>query len=182
MIDADKDRAVAPSGLIHIYCGDGKGKTTAAVGLAVRMTGMGKRAVFVQFYKDGSSSEIKALEKLGIRTMNCKTVSGWFSQMGEAERRQAKEDYSRFLDMALAAAECADLLVLDELIFACNNGTIDEARVLQFLRSKPEKLEVVLTGRDPSERLLELADYITEMKKRRHPFDKGTAARQGVEF
>lgn len=170
-------------GLVHIYCGDGKGKTTAAVGLAIRMAGAGKRVVFTQFFKDGSSSEIKLLRTVEqIRTMHCKTVPGRFSRMDEAARAKAKADYSSLLEEVLCAARDADLLVLDEAISACNNGTISEARVMEFLRAKPEGLEVVLTGREPSRELLEQADYVTEMKKIRHPYDRGITARKGIEF
>lgn len=170
-------------GLIHIYCGDGKGKTTASVGLAVRMAGAGKQVVFTQFFKNGNSSEVKMLKQCeSVRTMHCKTVPGRFSQMDEAARAQARADYSRLLEEVLTAAEQADLLVLDEAVSACNNGTISEERIVQFLRSKLENLEVVLTGRNPSAELLELADYVTEMKKIKHPYDKGIKARHGVEF
>ena len=170
-------------GLIHIYCGDGKGKTTASVGLAVRMAGAGRQVVFTQFFKNGNSSEVKVLEQCeGIRTMHCKTVPGRFSQMDEAARAQARADYSALLEAVLCEAREADLLVLDEVISACNNGTVSEDRVAEFLRAKPEGLEVVLTGRNPSDRLLELADYVTEMKKIKHPYDSGVRARLGVEF
>ena len=72
--------------------------------------------------------------------------------------------------------------MLDEAVAACNHGFIEEARLLDFLHPKPEDLEVVLTGREPSQRLLDAADYVTEMKKRAHPFDKGVSARLGIEF
>ena len=75
-----------------------------------------------------------------------------------------------------------DLLVLDEAVAACNHGLIEETALLDFLRRRPETLEVVLTGRDPSQHLLDAADYVTEMRKRKHPFDRGIAARRGVEF
>lgn len=169
-------------GLIHLYCGSGKGKTTAAAGLAARMAGAGGRVVFAQFYKDGSSCEVKALAGLEVAAMNCKTVPGRFSQMDEAARQRAREDYSRFLLSVFAAARQADLLVLDEVVSACNHGTVKEERLLALLREKPEGLEVVLTGRDPSERLLAMADYVTQMQKIKHPFDRGVAARRGIEF
>ena len=171
------------AGLIHIYCGDGKGKTTAAVGLAVRAAGAGMRVLFTQFFKDGSSSEVRILEKLeNIQSIHCKTVPGRFKNMTEEQKAQARADYSQLLETVLTEAQTADLLVLDEAISACNNGTIREERIQQFLRTKQEGLEVVLTGRNPSAELLELADYVTEMKKRKHPFDKGIPARHGVEF
>lgn len=170
-------------GLIHIYCGDGKGKTTAAVGLAVRAAGAGKKVVFTQFFKDGSSSEVKALLGIGnIHVMHCKTVRGFWRRMDDVQKARASEDYSKLLADVITAAADADLLVLDEIVSACNHGTVAEAAVTDFLRSKPEKLEVVLTGRNPSGALLELADYVTEMRKIKHPYDMGIAARRGIEF
>lgn len=171
-------------GLIHIYCGDGKGKTTAAVGLAVRAAGAGKKVIFTQFFKDGSSSEIKMLETLpGVELVLCRVQHGFYKFMDEAGRAAARRDFSSLLDTALTrAAEGADLLVLDEAISACNCGVIDEEKLAAFLTEKPAGLEVVLTGRNPSERLLARADYITEMKKIRHPYDQGITARLGVEY
>ena len=94
-------------GLVHIYCGDGKGKTTAAVGLAVRAAGVGRRVIFAQFFKNGSSSEVQMLRLLpGVETMHCKTVSGFYSQMSEAERERAlSEARGQISDMVAAAAE-----------------------------------------------------------------------------
>ena len=171
------------AGLIHLYCGDGKGKTSAAVGLAVRASGAGKRVIFTQFFKDGSSSEIESLKRLpGIRTIHAQTVKGFYQAMTPEQREQAREDYTALFRQVTAAAAEADLLILDEIVSACNRGVVPETLVTTFLRSKPTELEVVLTGRDPSPALMELADYITEMRKLRHPFDRGIAARKGVEY
>ena len=170
-------------GLIHLYCGDGKGKTSAAVGLAVRASGAGKQVVFTQFFKDGSSSEIKSLDSLpGIRTIHAQTVKGFYHAMTPEQRMQAREDYTALFRQVTAAAKEADLLILDEIVSACNRGVVPETLVTDFLRSKPQQLEVVLTGREPSPALMELADYITEMRKLRHPYDRGVAARKGIEF
>lgn len=170
------------AGLIHLYCGDGKGKTTAAVGLAVRASGAGKRVIFTQFFKDGSSSEVEALKTLpGIRTIHAHTVKGFYRSMTPEQREQAREDYTA-LFRQVAAGKDADLLILDEIVSACNRGVVPETLVTDFLRSKPSGLEVVLTGRNPSPALMELADYITEMRKLRHPYDRGVAARRGIEF
>ena len=170
-------------GLIHIYCGDGKGKTTAAVGLAVRAAGAGKQVIFTQFFKDGSSCEIQCLKQLDhITTMHCTKPHGLFFRMNDTQKAQASMDYSQLLQDALQAAETADLLILDEIISACNHKTVNEQIVVDFLRQKPETLEVVLTGRNPSEPLLELAHYVTEMCKIKHPFDCGIPARKGIEF
>lgn len=171
------------AGLIHLYCGDGKGKTSAAVGLAVRASGAGKRVIFTQFFKDGSSSEIESLKRLpGIRTIHANTVKGFYHAMSPEQREQAREDYTALFRQVTDAARDADLLILDEIVSACNRGVVPETLVTDFLRCKPQQLEVVLTGRDPSPGLTELADYITEMRKLRHPFDRGIPARKGIEF
>lgn len=171
------------AGLIHLYCGDGKGKTSAAVGLAVRASGAGKRVIFTQFFKDGSSSEIESLKRLpGIRTIHANTVKGFYHAMSPEQREQAREDYTALFRQVTDAARDADLLILDEIVSACNRGVVPETLVMDFLRCKPQQLEVVLTGRDPSPGLTELADYITEMRKLRHPFDRGIPARKGIEF
>ena len=170
------------AGLIHLYCGDGKGKTTAAVGLAVRAAGAGKQVIFTQFFKDGSSSEVESLKRLGIRTIHAQTVKGFYHAMTPEQREQARKDYTALFRQVTDAAKNADLLILDEIVSACNRGVVPETLVTTFLRSKPTELEVVLTGRDPSPALMELADYITEMRKQRHPYDRGIAARKGVEY
>ena len=171
------------AGLIHIYCGDGKGKTTAAVGLAVRASGAGKQVLFTQFFKDGRSSEVKSLQEInGIKTVHCRKKYGLFFRMSEEERELARQDYTALMEQVLRQSKNADLLILDEVISACNHEIVPEGRLLEFLQRKPQELEVVMTGRNPSDKLLERADYVTEMKKIKHPFDKGVHSRKGIEF
>lgn len=170
-------------GLIHLYCGDGKGKTSAASGLALRAAGAGKRVLFTQFMKDGSSSEIGVLKKIeNISALLCEKPYGFYRNMTTQERMAAKEDFSGLLLDALRQSADFDLLILDEIIPACNRGVVEETQLADFLKAKPEHLEVVLTGRDPSETLIACADYVTEMKKIRHPYDRGVPARRGIEF
>lgn len=171
------------AGLVHIYCGDGKGKTTAAVGLTLRSAGAGNRVVFTQFFKDGSSSEISLLRQIpGISVLHTKTVGGFWKRMTAEQQAQASRDYTELFHIACERAKNMDLLVLDEVISACNHGAVPEEALLEFLQNKPEHLEVVLTGRNPSEALLAQADYVTEMKKIKHPFDHGVLARKGIEY
>ena len=172
---------MSETGLIHIYCGEGKGKTTAAVGLAVRHAGFGGKVVLAQFLKDGTSSECRALSKLENVTM----LAAKFSfQMTEEEKQQCSAAIGRTFAAAtgFAVREGATLLVLDEVCAAVSCGFLPEDELLTFLDGKPDELEVVLTGRNPSEALQARADYITEMVKRRHPFDKGIGARKGIEL
>lgn len=172
------------SGLIHLYCGDGKGKTTAAVGLAVRHSGRGGKVVFAQFLKDGTSGECRVLAKLGVTVLAANPVGKFSFRMTEEEKAETAAALGRTFDAAtgFAVRERATLLVLDEICAAVNCGFLPEKTLTEFLESRPDSLEVVLTGRDPSENLQVHADYITEMKKRRHPFDEGVAAREGIEF
>lgn len=176
---------MSETGLIHIYCGEGKGKTTAAVGLAVRHAGFGGKVVMAQFLKDGTSSECRALSKLDNITMLAANPCGKFSfQMTGEEKQQCSAAIGRTFAAAtgFAVREGATLLVLDEVCAAVSCGFLPESEVLAFLDGKPDNLEVVLTGRNPSEALQARADYITEMVKRRHPFDKGIGARKGIEL
>ena len=171
------------AGLIQIYCGDGKGKTTAAAGLALRAASAGMKVIFCQFFKDGSSGEIKILSGIeNVETLNCKENLGFYSKMDEARRQRAGKLYRELFETALAKAETAGLLVLDEIISACNHAVVDEEKLIDFLRHKPEGLEVVLTGRNPSKKLMDCAEYISEIKKLKHPFDEGIKARKGIEF
>ena len=170
-------------GLVHIYCGKGKGKTTASVGLSVRAAGAGKRVLFVQFFKNGVSSEVKMLSLLpGVETLVNERYVNFFLKMDDEQKAEASEIYAQLLDKALSIANDFDLLVLDEIISTCHYGIVDEAKLIEFLDSRAEGLEVVLTGRKPSERMMERADYITEMTKIKHPYDKDIPARKGIEF
>lgn len=169
--------------MVHIYCGDGKGKTTAAMGLALRMAGAGKQVLIGQFFKNGSSGEIKILKTVpGVETVLCETVPGRYANMTPEQRAQARRDYTAYLHTLLDRGREADLLVLDEAVSALNRGIIPMEPVTEFLKQYGQTLEVVLTGRDPAPELTALADYVTEMRKEKHPFDKGVRARKGIEF
>ena len=171
------------SGLIHLYCGDGKGKTTAALGLALRAAGSGKKVLLLQFFKDGKSSEFAALSHVpGIEVIPQTRTFGFSWTLSEDEKKEAKEYYSGLLENAFRRTEAFDLLVLDEAMSACTTGMIDEARLLALLAEKPAELEVVLTGRNPSQALVDASDYVTEMKKVKHPYERGVAARKGIEY
>lgn len=171
--------------MIHIYTGEGKGKTSAAMGLALRFSNTGKKVLIAQFLKDGTSGEICVLKRLdNIEVISCEEKLKFTFQMTEEERKQAKtvtESYFRTITEK-TKKEQVSLLVLDEIMAAISSGLLSESEVIDFLNTKPEGLEVVLTGRNPSEKMLKIADYVTEMKKIRHPYDKGIFAREGIEY
>ncbi len=171
------------AGLTHIYCGDGKGKTTAALGLAVRCAGSGRRALLLQFFKDGRSSEFAALEHVpGIRVIPQTRSFGFSWTLSEEEKAEARAYYAGLLEEAFARSGDFDLLVLDEAMSALSTGMIGEARLLELLAGRKPELEVVMTGRGPSQALLDAADYVTEMKLIKHPFQRGVPAREGIEY
>ena len=169
--------------MVHIYCGDGKGKTTCAMGLAVRSAGHGRKVVVAQFLKGSNSGERAVLESLP--TVNClpvpETIKFIFT-MDEQEKAETRAQMTAAFTQAVEASRDSDLLVLDELCGAISTGMVPLEKVLAFLDSRPEGLEVVITGRDPAPSLQERADYITEMRKVKHPFDQGVNAREGIEW
>lgn len=171
-------------GLIHIYCGDGKGKTTAAVGLAVRCAGRGNKVLLVQFLKSRDSGELYSLAKLpDIEIMRGKESKKFTFQMNEKEKHALLIEHNKMFEQVLAKIKNGgySLLILDEVIGALNAKVFEMPKLIEFLRHKPENLEVVLTGRNPAPELVEIADYVSEMRKVKHPMDKGIMAREGIE-
>lgn len=170
-------------GCVHIYCGDGKGKTSAAVGLAIRAAGRGKKIVVARFLKTNDSGEVEVLKSIPqIMVLPCERVFGFVSAMDKQTRKEAAAYNLELFEKAVSLAKMADMVVLDEIMAVVNYGMVPEKRVEEFLRDRPEALEVVMTGRDPSGLLLSMADYVSEIKKVRHPYDKGIPARKGIEY
>lgn len=171
-------------GLIHIYCGDGKGKTTAAVGQAVRAAGYGYRVLVYQFMKNNMSSERKILEQLEQVTCVSGPEQVKFSfQMTEEEKLIClKENEEKLCEIEKMIKEVHyDMIFLDEVIYAVRAGLLGEEKLLSFMSEKPKETELVLTGNAPTEQMVALADYVTELKKIKHPFDRGQTARDGIE-
>lgn len=241
------------NGLVHIYCGDGKGKTTAALGLALRAAGNGVPVVIARFLKNDGSGEVGILENVpGVYLFHCERQFGFTWTMSEEQKAEAGEYFTGLFERAwemgcktaredVEGAGKADgcmagenwgsdsvsdgssrrdtgvcdtgasisespvsgapvsgspasapltsppceiraLLVLDEIMAAVNSGFVANESLLAALDHRPDGLEVVLTGRGPSEELLSRADYVTEMRAVKHPYEKGVGARKGVEY
>lgn len=171
-------------GLVHIYCGEGKGKTTCSVGLTVRACGYGLHVLFMQFLKSGDSSELKVLKSLpGIDVLGTKPIKKFSFQMTEEEKAETRQvNAEQFHDMVrMLENDHYDMLVLDEVLGAIEAGLLDDQLIVNFLKNRPEQLEVVMTGRYPTEELEELADYVSRIDKVKHPYDKGIPARAGIE-
>lgn len=172
------------TGLVHLYYGDGKGKTTTGMGLIVRAAGYGCKVLLYQFMKNNETSERKILENVENITIIDGLDKEKFSfQMTEEEKREHKRFYEDRFRMVTekAVSESYDVLFLDEAVYTISAGLLDEELVLEFLKNKPGRLEVILTGNTPSQRLIDQADYVSQIKKIKHPFDQGEPARMGIE-
>ncbi|MDR1031235.1 MAG: cob(I)yrinic acid a,c-diamide adenosyltransferase [Treponema sp.] len=177
-------------GLIHLYIGDGKGKTTAAVGLSVRAAGRDKQVLFAQFLKSSPTGELRSLEKLGVRVIRSTLVLGFTHQMDEETKARCKAEQAQIFRGIRAALvpETRDttinklaLVVLDEVLDALTTGMLAEEELRSLVETKPPELELVLTGRNPPAWLLDAADYVSEIRKLKHPYDRGIPARIGIE-
>lgn len=172
-------------GLVHIYCGDGKGKTTAAVGLAVRCAGGGGKVLFFQFMKGNNSGERVAMNQIaGIELVSGAEKMKFVWDMSDEEKQKLAKYYNLKLEELEIKAYNGryDMLVLDEIMSAISCGFVDLEKICTFIENKPEGLEIVMTGREPDERLIKTADYVSEIKKIKHPFDKNISARKFIEF
>lgn len=175
------------SGLIHIYTGEGKGKTTAGLGLCLRAVGCGLKVLVARFLKTNDSAELKALDRFDNVEIvpNEKTFGFSRSWKSDPEKKQQAADYySKMLETAIQKAVSGyyDVLLLDEILASVRLEVVDSEVLIRFLKTKPEHLEIIMTGRDPLPELVELADYVSEIKKIKHPFDQGILARRGIEF
>jgi len=172
-------------GLIHVYTGDGKGKTTAAIGLAIRAIGHGKNVLILQFLKSRSkdSGEIITARKNGIKVIKFKDMkSPLFDR--DVKPSELKESVRKALAFSLKEikSNSYDLIILDEFNNLLNSGLVSMEEVKKIIEEKPARLELVFTGRGAPKELIKLADYVTEMRMVKHPFNKGIKGRKGIEF
>lgn len=170
--------------MIHLYTGEGKGKTTAAVGLAVRAAGCGKKVLFCQFMKGNETGEIRILETLSqVTILRCSRKYPFYKAMSEEDQKQITREHNEILREIIRQTQSCqwDMAVLDEITYPVSYGLVDE-KLLQKLLALGESRELVLTGRNPVPYLMKAADYLTEMRCVRHPYERGIRAREGVEY
>ena len=169
----------------HIYYGDAKGKTTAAIGLAVRAAGSKMKVLFVQFLKTEFSGERHILSHTENVTLTfCPLELKFTFDMDDKEKAQAAKIFKGIFDNAVTTAltEKYDMVVLDEVFEAINAHMLSESEVYEFITNAPSSMEIVMTGHNPPQKFMDCADYITEFKKIKHPYDRGITGRIGIEF
>lgn len=188
-------------GLVHVYTGEGKGKTTASLGLALRAMGHGLSVYMVQFMKIGYTGEALALQKFGLPmtfesfNVTCKnqahhdeeirkgTFAGYCRDCfvpTQYDQPMAQKAFSEGKDAVLSGKY--DLVIFDELNIALNMKLIPEEIVVSMVKEKPMHTEIVITGRNAPDDLLQVADYVTIMGLKKHPYMKQIYARKGIEF
>ena len=171
--------------MLHIYHGNGKGKTTAAVGLAVRFAGSGGKVLFMQFLKNGSSSEISVLKAIdGIAVSFCEECCKFTFQMNENEKNAVIKKHDLMLEEAVSMIENgeAGLVILDEFLDAYNKKMLNTKLADKLILSISDKAEVAVTGRSPNQEFIEKADYISCISAEKHPYTNGIPARKGIEY
>ncbi|MDH5746106.1 MAG: cob(I)yrinic acid a,c-diamide adenosyltransferase [Candidatus Bathyarchaeota archaeon] len=170
-------------GLVQVYTGDGKGKTSAAFGLALRAVGRGLKVYIIQFIKGGFDyGELYVVDRLP----NLK-LKAFGRGMFVTEKPPGKEDVELAQEALALSQEVVksgeyDIVILDEISVALNLKLISLEKVLELIKDKPKHVELVLTGRSAPEEIIKAADLVTEMRKVKHPFHKGYQARKGIEY
>ncbi len=169
-------------GLVQVYTGDGKGKTTAALGLALRACGCGLKVFLAQFAKGRPSGELYALQRLAdlVTVRQYGRESFLVGEPDSEDLRLARAGWQEVRRVAARGEQ--DLLILDEIGIALHYGLVSTAEVLDLLAAKPATLELVLTGRKMPEEILERADLVTEMRQVKHYHERGVQARRGIEY
>ena len=172
-------------GLLHIYCGDGKGKTTAALGLAVRAAGAGMRVHIIQLLKGADTSELSVIQSIpGITLERCDRNYGFVWNMTDEDKCGITACHNSLLEKGYSMVRSGevDMLIIDEFNAAYRSGLLDRAAAEEFLTKKPGSAELVITGREPAQMFVDSADYVSEIKCVKHPYTQGLSARRGIEY
>ncbi len=173
-------------GLVQVYCGNGKGKTTAAIGLGIRAIGQDFKVIMIQFLKHGDTGECETLKLLEpkFKVFHFEKPKGFTWTLTPEQREDKKAEIQNAINFArkvLDTGEC-DILILDEILGAIDAGFVAEEEICQIIDQKPEGVEIVLTGRVLPESIAKRADYISKIEAVKHPKDKDISARKGIEY
>ena len=171
--------------LVHIYTGNGKGKTTAAIGQGIRTSGAGYKVLMVQFLKGEDTGELNTIEKLSpnFELARFANMRKFYSQMNDEEKIETKASIKTGIEFIKEQFKSGNynLIIMDEIMATIYNKIINLDDIISLIKDKPKDMEIIMTGRNAPGELIEIADYVTEMKLVKHPFQKGIYARKGIE-
>lgn len=167
-------------GLVQVYTGDGKGKTTAAWGQAIRASGQGLKVAIIQFFKGKGSGEAKMAKKLKLDVYSFCPVHPFFGGKKEKLKKECGEGLA--FAKRLVTSKKHDMIILDEINIALRDRLIEVNGVLDLIKKKPKGVELILTGRGAPKKIIEAADLVTEMREFKHPYQKGIKGRRGIEY
>ncbi len=168
-------------GLVHVYTGEGKGKTSAGMGLVIRSLGRGSKVKIIQLFKRDTGEQF-FFENSGVEYLQFKPLHPYFKTYNIDELGNLKEEFLEFWQEAIKDLEIYDVVLIDELGPGINWKIIPEEIVLELIENKPENTELILTGRDVPQSIIDKANYVSEIKKIKHPYDEGILAREGIEY
>ncbi|MBX5326287.1 MAG: cob(I)yrinic acid a,c-diamide adenosyltransferase [Candidatus Bathyarchaeia archaeon] len=170
-------------GLVQVYTGDGKGKTSAAFGLALRAVGRGFKVYVIQFIKGGFDyGELYSVKQLPNITLKAFGRGKFITETPPNQKDMQLAEEAFALAEKVVESGDYDFVVLDEINVALHLKLLELSKVIDLIKNKPDHVELVLTGRNAPREIIELADLVTEMKEIKHPYTKGTKPRKGIEF
>lgn len=177
----DRMLSMEKNGMVQVYTGEGKGKTTAAIGQAVRALGHGQKVFVVQFLKGRPSGEVRVLEGLERVTIERFGSPGFvFGRPTAEDIELAKRGFERAQEVVLSGKY--DLVILDEINLLINYNMLDVEQVVGLIKEKPRRVELILTGRGAHQKVVEAADLVSEIRAVKHYYREGIGARPGVEY
>ena len=172
-------------GLVILYTGEGKGKTTAALGLVLRAVGYKKKCLIVQFGKAWFTGELVGIKKLAPYVKIIQGGKGFLdilgSKVSKREHKRAASEAFNILYKEVVSGKW-DIVVADEIVGAISSGVLSLNKAMELIADKPERLDLILTGHHVSKSLIKMADLVTEMKEIKHPFQKGVLAKKSIDF
>lgn len=174
------------NGLIQVYCGEGKGKTTATIGLGIRALGNNMKVIMIQFLKNDNTGECKLLKQLepGFKVFHFEKHRAFTWELKEEEKKELKEEITmaiKFARKVMDTGEC-DILILDEILATVQLDYVRVETIIELIECKPDAMELVLTGRELPSEIAARADYISKIEPVKHPMDQGIEARAGIEY
>lgn len=168
-------------GLVHIYTGEGKGKTSSGMGLVVRGIGRGLKVKIIQLFKRDTGEQF-FFEKLGVNYVQFKPLHPYFKKYDPNQFEDLKKEFSKFWYEAIKDLKNYNIVLIDEVGPGLNWKIIPEEFIFKLIKEKPKNTELILTGRDFPNSVIEKGDYVSKIEKIKHPYDKGIIAREGIEF